>query len=150
MRVHWAIAAAALAFASGSAAHADAPCRIGAFPPNFPALDLWMVFFDWDKATIGRNAAMVLDNLAATWRGLPLSQCPVEIVAYTDSSGPAGYNLALSRRRAEAVAAYLRRQGVNSEIRAMGQGESRLLVETRDGVREPQNRRAGILIVPNP
>ncbi|MEO0501670.1 MAG: OmpA family protein, partial [Pseudomonadota bacterium] len=47
--------------------------------------------------------------------------------------------------RADAVRAYMVGQGVpESVIATEAFGESRLLVETADGVREPQNRRVEI------
>jgi OOP family OmpA-OmpF porin len=151
MRMGTFVTLASLAFLPMPAeAQTGAPCRGASFPPGFPPLDVWMVFFDENDVAIQRQAALVLDNVADAWRSLPLAQCPIEITGYTDTSGSADYNFALSNRRAQAVAAYLRRRGVNSEIRTLGYGETRLLVETSNGVKEPQNRRADILIVPNP
>ncbi|GAV36929.1 outer membrane protein precursor [Roseomonas sp. TAS13] len=55
--------------------------------------------------------------------------------------------MGLSRRRADAVAAELVRQGIQrSEITVEAFGESRPLVPTADGVREPQNRRVEIVL----
>jgi len=126
------------------------PCRVGSFPADFRGPEVFMVFFDRDSIQIDRQAAIILDAVVKAWRALPQPQCPIEISAHADTSGSSDYNLALSRRRAQAVAAYLRGHGVNSEIRPAGFGETRLLVETSDEVREPQNRRAEISIVPNP
>ncbi|WP_139323556.1 OmpA family protein, partial [Roseomonas sp. TAS13] len=62
-------------------------------------------------------------------------------------SGTPQYNMGLSRRRADAVAAELVRQGIQrSEITVEAFGESRPLVPTADGVREPQNRRVEIVL----
>ena len=53
----------------------------------------------------------------------------------------------LSQRRAEVVAAELVRQGVSrDEIGVTAFGESRPLVPTADGAREPQNRRVEIVL----
>jgi OOP family OmpA-OmpF porin len=53
----------------------------------------------------------------------------------------------LSVRRAQAVAAELVKDGVpRNAISIQGFGETHLLVQTDDNVREPQNRRVEILI----
>lgn len=68
------------------------------------------------------------------------------VEGHTDASGPAAYNQRLSERRAAAVAEALRAalgdQTPPLEVR--GHGETRLLVATADGVREPRNRRVEI------
>ena len=64
---------------------------------------------------------------------------------YTDLSGTPHYNLKLSERRAESVKAELVRLGVPARvITTIGMGEADPLVPTKDGVREPQNRRVEI------
>jgi outer membrane protein OmpA-like peptidoglycan-associated protein len=108
--------------------------------------DPFLIFFDWDSSAITPGAAAILDN-AASGFGPLWARCGVEIVAHADRSGPAGYNLALSRRRAAAIIAYLRTRGVTAEAKLEGLGETRPLVETADGVREPHNRGAAILVL---
>jgi len=55
----------------------------------------------------------------------------------------------LSQRRADAAKAYLVRRGVAVDaITTQVSGENRLLVDTADGVRDAQNRRVEITIVP--
>lgn len=105
--------------------------------------DSFMVFFDWDSSAITPAAVATLDNAVQTYGPL-WPQCAVEIGANADRSGTEAYNLALSRRRAASILAYLRRRGVTGEARLEGYGETRQLVETADGVREPQNRGAWI------
>jgi len=52
----------------------------------------------------------------------------------------------LSKRRAESVAAQLEKDGIpSSEIALVAKGKHDLLVPTRDGVKEPQNRRVTIV-----
>ena len=55
-----------------------------------------------------------------------LKQAPAEItlVGHTDDRGSDGENLALSKRRAEGLAAYLKDQGYAGRIRIEGAGES--------------------------
>ena len=73
----------------------------------------------------------------------------IQVNGYTDTSGTKTYNMALSRRRADAVRGALLGDGVASDrIATAGYGEQNLRVPTPDGVKEPQNRRAEILITP--
>jgi outer membrane protein OmpA-like peptidoglycan-associated protein len=55
----------------------------------------------------------------------------------------------LSQRRADSVRSYLAGRGIpDGSIATEAFGESRPLVETADGVREPQNRRVEITFGP--
>jgi OOP family OmpA-OmpF porin len=68
------------------------------------------------------------------------------VTGHTDTVGSDAYNMRLSRRRAESVAAELEKQGVPSaEIAIVAKGKHDLLVPTADGVKEPQNRRVQIV-----
>jgi outer membrane protein OmpA-like peptidoglycan-associated protein len=103
----------------------------------------FLVFFDWDKSLITEEAAQILDRAAEQFAAT--GQTNVQIAGHTDTSGTASYNMLLGQRRADAVKAYLATKGVpDSAMVTESFGETRLLVETADGVREPQNRRAEI------
>lgn len=128
--------------AHASAAQSD--CTEHRSPP-FP-YDPFIIFFDWDSAAITPQGATTLDNVSRAYSALP--NCGIHITAHTDRTGSADYNLTLSRRRTAAVAAYLRRRGIRSRFVLEGYGETRPLVEASDGVHEPQNRRAEILLIP--
>ena len=104
----------------------------------------FIVFFDRDSVAITPAAARILDNVAQTYR--PLSHCQLNVAAHTDRAESDGNDRALSRRRAEAVVAHLRRLGVHATPRIETFGETRPLVETPDGVEDFQNRRAEIVI----
>ena len=71
----------------------------------------------------------------------------ITATGHTDTSGPEAYNMALSLRRANTVKDVLVREGVPATaVTVIGKGETGLLVQTADGVREPQNRRVEIVI----
>ncbi len=114
-------------------------------PPKAAAPERFLVFFDWDRATITAEARRVIANAAEAYKAS--GKATIVATGYTDLSGSAAYNQKLSVRRADAVKAELVRLGVPAtSITAIGRGESNPLVPTADGVREPQNRRVEIQI----
>jgi outer membrane protein OmpA-like peptidoglycan-associated protein len=105
----------------------------------------FIVFFDWDKADLTPQAVAILDKAAAQY----VKDCEVQLAGHADRSGPADYNIGLSQRRADNVRQYLAGRGVPDGVMTTEAfGESRPLVETADGVREPQNRRVEITFSP--
>ena len=105
----------------------------------------YLVFFDWDRADLTDRARQIVAQAAQASTRVQTTR--IEVNGYTDSSGTARYNLGLSQRRAQSVAAELVRDGVaRSEITIQGFGETHPLVPTAQGVREPQNRRVEIIL----
>lgn len=66
---------------------------------------LYGIYFDTDKAVIKPESRPTLEQIAKLLAGQP--QLSVFIVGHTDNQGNFDYNLDLSRRRAEAIAAEL-------------------------------------------
>jgi OOP family OmpA-OmpF porin len=103
----------------------------------------YLVFFDFNKSNITTEAKDILKKVyddSARKDG-----ASVNVIGHTDRSGSDKYNLALSKRRAEAVKSELVGMGVPpSDIKTEAKGESQPLVATDDGVKEPQNRRAEV------
>jgi outer membrane protein OmpA-like peptidoglycan-associated protein len=66
----------------------------------------------------------------------------IDVMGRTDASGPDAYNYGLSDCRAQSVVAELKARGLPAsvETRIVPMGKTDLIVPTRDGVREPQNR----------
>ena len=101
------------------------------------------MFFDWDKSDITAEAADTLNRAAAAYK--ETGSARITLAGHADRSGPADYNVGLSQRRNEAVRDYLTGQGIpTGVISSEAFGESQPLIETADGVREPQNRRVEI------
>ena len=101
------------------------------------------VFFDWGKPELTKDAQAILDEAVAAYGRPGAGQ--VEVAGHSDRSGPASVNIAASRRRAEAVKAYLVEHGIQAaSISVRAFGESRPIVATEDGVREMQNRRVEV------
>jgi outer membrane protein OmpA-like peptidoglycan-associated protein len=105
----------------------------------------YLVFFDWDKATLTDRARQIISEAAANSTKVQYTR--IEVNGYTDTSGTPRYNQGLSVRRAQAVAAELVKDGVpRNAISIQGFGDTHLLVPTGPGVREPQNRRVEIVL----
>lgn len=106
----------------------------------------YLVFFDWDRSDLRSDAREILNTAAANTGKFTLTQ--IKTTGHADRSGPAPYNMRLSQKRAETVKAELIRLGVpEGDIVVQWKGESEPLVQTPDGVREPQNRRVEIILV---
>ena len=71
-----------------------------------PSIDL-DVRFRLGSAELTEAAMRQLDELAAAMRAEALAESRFLIAGHTDATGAAAYNLALSRRRADAVRSYL-------------------------------------------
>jgi outer membrane protein OmpA-like peptidoglycan-associated protein len=120
-----------------------APAPIAA-PAPAPSRS-YLVFFDWDKATLTDRARQIIKDAADNSTRVQYTR--IEVNGYTDTSGKPQYNQGLSVRRAQAVAGELTKDGVpQSAITIQGFGDTHLLVATGPGVREPQNRRVEIII----
>jgi outer membrane receptor protein involved in Fe transport len=112
--------------------------------PAVPVAHSYMVFFDFNKSDLTPEAVAIVDQAAKN--AAPAKVTEINVTGHTDTVGSDAYNMRLSKRRAEAVAAELEKQGVpSSEIAIFAKGKHDLLVPTKDGVREPQNRRVQIV-----
>ena len=131
----------ATAFLLGACAEPPPP---PAAPPP-PPVKNFLVFFDFDKSTLTPRALDIVKEAANTAKSGQNAR--VTCTGHTDTAGPANYNMALSLRRANTVKNALVKEGVPAtSITVVGRGETALLVPTKDGVREPQNRRVEIVV----
>jgi outer membrane protein OmpA-like peptidoglycan-associated protein len=112
-------------------------------PPPPAAPKSFIVFFAFNKCNITAEADNVLGEAASAAK--EAGSAAVKIVGHTDTSGSNKYNQKLSECRANAAKTNLVGKGVpESAITATGKGETELMVQTGDGVKEPQNRRATV------
>lgn len=115
------------------------------------AANINSIYFDPDKVEIREDAAVELDKIAATL--LKEYTLAVEVSSHTDSRADDGYNLQLSKRRAEAIETYLVKKGISyGRITAKGYGEQQLLNKCANGVKcseqeHEENRRTEFRIV---
>jgi len=116
-----------------------------AVPTTAEPIRSYLVFFDWDRADLTARAQQIIGEAAAASTRVQTTR--IEVQGNADRSGTPAYNQRLSLRRARAVAAELVRRGVSqNEISVQGFGDTRPLVPTAAGVREPQNRRVEIIL----
>ena len=105
----------------------------------------YLVFFDWDKATLTDRARQIVADAAKNSAKVQVTR--IEVNGNADTSGAPAYNNGLAMRRAQSVAAELVKDGVKKEqIAIKSFGDTHLLVPTGPGVREPQNRRVEIVL----
>ncbi len=125
----------------------DAPAPTPAPVPAAKAEEArtYLVFFDWDKSDLTARARQIIADAAGASSRLAVTR--IEVAGHADKTGTAAYNQALSMKRAQAVAAELVRLGVKKEaIMVAAFGDTKPLVPTAAGVREPQNRRVEIVL----
>ena len=121
-----------------------APAPAAAAPPLPAAAPAhFIVFFGFNKCNITAEADSVLSEAASAAKNM--GSASVTIVGHTDTVGSNKYNQKLSECRAHAAESNLVGKGVpKGAISASGKGETELMVQTGDGVKEPQNRRATV------
>lgn len=99
------------------------------------------VFFAFDSADLSPRAREELARIAQQIDEAGLAS--VRIVGHTDAVGDDAYNLELSRRRAEAVRAFLAQALPGASLAAEGVGEAQPVApETVDGQDNPEGRAA--------
>jgi outer membrane protein OmpA-like peptidoglycan-associated protein len=120
------------------------PAAPVAEPPPAPvAPKQFIIFFGFNKCNITAEADAVLSEAASAAKSS--GSASVRIVGHTDTVGSPAYNQKLSECRADAAKANLVGKGVSDgAISTSGKGEAELMVQTGDGVKEPQNRRATV------
>lgn len=88
---------------------------------NNTALTIESVYFEYNSARLDEEANAALLRNAALLKD---KQTSLELIAYADPRGSSQYNLALSKRRAQAVATYLRSKGFkNIALKWMGEND---------------------------
>jgi outer membrane protein OmpA-like peptidoglycan-associated protein len=124
----------------------EEPMAPEAPPPPPPAAEpaqSFMIFFGFNKCNITPEADNVLSQAAEAAH--QMGHATIKIVGHTDTMGSNQYNQKLSECRAHAAKSNLVGKGIpDGTITTMGKGETELLVQTADHVKEPQNRRATI------
>ncbi len=127
-------------------ARAPEPKPAAAPPPPVPQkIELRDIAFDLNSDRIADSARPELDRMARAIRADATIKV-VKVVGHTDSTGSAAYNQALSKRRAEAVAKYLREHGVSVPVTSEGRGEAEPIADNRTAEGRARNRRVELEI----
>ena len=133
LRYNFGVAPAAVVTTAAAQSVAPAPARS------------YLVFFDWDKADLTARAQQIIAEAASN--STRVASTRIDVAGHADKSGTPAYNQGLSLRRANNVAAELVRLGVpRTAISISAFGDTKPLVPTAAGVREPQNRRVEIVL----
>jgi len=105
-----------------------------------PFKDYYRVNFYFDKTSITPDGEQILSQ--AIHDAEVHGDLKIALRAHADRSGSDRYNMALSRRRAEAILHRMAAAGISEDRLKIVQavGESRPLVPTADGVKEQGNR----------
>ena len=102
------------------------------------------VHFEFDKSAITGDAPDLLKKLAGCLQAAPARKIKVD--GHCDDRGTAQYNLALGKRRSEAVKKYLGDLGVGAAIETSTQGAGSPLCREATEACWAQNRRAEFTI----
>lgn len=106
------------------------------------------ILFGFDRSDLNTSAQTNLSKLVEVLQKYPDTN--IEIIGHTDSKGTDAYNQALSERRANSVASYLRSQGISStRLTAKGMGESDPVASNDTEEGQSQNRRVEFVITAN-
>lgn len=105
----------------------------------------FLLYFRSDSIKLVEASKALLPKIISTIK--ERSSVDVSVVGHCDTVGDDVYNLRLSRRRAMAVAKILTQNGVDSKtMEITSHGKRRLLIPTKDNVREPRNRRVEVTV----
>jgi outer membrane protein OmpA-like peptidoglycan-associated protein/tetratricopeptide (TPR) repeat protein len=109
-----------------------------------------MIYFDFDKAFIRKEASFELEKILDVLKQYPTMK--IDVRSHTDSRQTAKYNTALSDRRAKSTIKWLVKNGIDaSRLTGKGYGESQLVNDCANGVKcaEEQhqaNRRSEFIV----
>jgi len=111
---------------------------------------LYGILFDVDKATLQQDSTKELQHVVTLLKKNP--ELKLEVQGHTDNQGADGYNLQLSKRRAETVVNYLGLFGIEpGRLNSKGFGETRPIEPNSTEEGRTKNRRVELVkaSVPN-
>ncbi|MDE0471474.1 MAG: OmpA family protein, partial [Ekhidna sp.] len=99
------------------------------------------IYYDFNKANIRPDAAIILDSLVQIMNDNP--EIYIELGSHTDARASDEFNMDLSQRRATSAVNYIINNGIaNERITAKGYGESQLIIRNAQNEEQHQiNRR---------
>ena len=110
---------------------------------NDGKVDLYGIYFDTDKAVLKAESEATLQQVLQLLKSKPALR--IAIAGHTDSQASDTYNADLSKRRAQAVMAWLTAKGIAaSRLTAQGFGESQPVADNSSAAGRALNRRVEI------
>ncbi|MEM7078264.1 MAG: OmpA family protein [Pseudomonadota bacterium] len=105
------------------------------------------ITFDVNESNLRGNFIPVLDSVTLVLQ--EYNQTLIDVTGHTDSTGGMDYNMALSERRANSVADYLRGVGVDgSRVYTLGVGPNYPVADNTTSVGRQLNRRVELVLKP--
>ncbi len=125
----------------GASASATATVRIRVKQAELVSLDrVQLVNFVYDEAELTEVSKIKVEAIVEAIRAA--EDIRIEIYTHTDDIGSDGYNLTLSKRRAEALKALLVERGIDpANISAVGMGEAQPIADNSTEAGQAINRR---------
>ncbi|MFT3758945.1 OmpA family protein [Thauera sp.] len=103
------------------------------------------ILFDTDTDQVSSEASAIIERVVDTLKRIEINSVRVE--GHTDNTGSPDYNMALSARRAEAVARVLERHGLAyGNIVRHSFGSTRPIADNATAEGRAQNRRVAIIV----
>jgi OmpA-OmpF porin, OOP family len=104
------------------------------------------IYFEFDKDELMPRSHVELDKLTRILRDNP--RMSIEITGHTDALGDDTYNLALSKRRAQAVVSYLVQQKIApARLKSQGAGEAQPMESNDTEEGRAKNRRVEFVVL---
>jgi OOP family OmpA-OmpF porin len=113
--------------------------------------NLGKIYFAFNSSTLNSESKSTLTQLATLMEATPT--ITLEVASYTDSRGPASYNLALSERRVKSTIDYLLEKGLSQDrLVPKAYGETNLVNECDDNTpcsetKHKMNRRSEFVVI---
>lgn len=104
------------------------------------------ILFAFDSDNLSGGASSILDKIVELLQ--ENKRVKLEIGGHTDSTGPDGYNISLSNRRARSVLKYFEKKGLkSSRFEVKGFGESKPIASNDTAEGRSKNRRVEFKII---
>jgi len=121
--------------------------RLNSLNDNYTASETQTVMFKLNSATLSDEGKSTLDRIASDLSSQRTGYM-IELQGFTDNTGPEGYNINLSQRRAENVLRYLVSKNVPLfRISIVGLGEANPVADNKTRNGRDQNRRVEVKVL---
>ncbi len=125
---------------------ADIEAKFSIVLKNLPSQPThFLLYFQRNSTKLTAESTKTLPQIIQTIADKNSSD--ISVVGHTDTAGDRAYNMALSKRRAAAIAQLLVKNGIpENQITSTSHGEENPLIKTADNVHEKKNRRVEVII----